>query len=158
MATAISNNVSKNKIGEDIENVLIMRRQKFLNKLISKCPATMLADSRTDNVIGRIKFLISSINTIKFINMFGVPTGTMWVTTFFVLFTNPKIIIDNHILIAVENEMAICAVGVKINGNKAKLFMKIKVEKIILINTIFPIFFVFPIRVVISLLIKEVNI
>ena len=45
-------------------------------KLINKCPATMLAASRTDKVMGRIMFLTSSIKTINGINALGVPEGT----------------------------------------------------------------------------------
>lgn len=40
-----------------------------------RCPATMLAANRTDRVIGRIKFLTSSIITIKGIRAVGVPSG-----------------------------------------------------------------------------------
>lgn len=45
------------------------------NNKISRCPATMLADSRIDSVIGRIKLLTISMITIKFIRKFGVPMG-----------------------------------------------------------------------------------
>jgi len=54
--------------------------EKLDNKLINKWPATMLADSRMDRVIGRIKFLTSSIKTMKFISSFGVPNGVIWAT------------------------------------------------------------------------------
>lgn len=50
---------------------------KFLSKLSSKCPATILADNRIDNVRGRIMFLTNSIKTIKFIKIMGVPVGTV---------------------------------------------------------------------------------
>lgn len=43
---------------------------------ISKWPAIMFAVSRTHKVIGRIRFLTSSIITIKFINGTGVPWGS----------------------------------------------------------------------------------
>ena len=49
-----------------------------VTKVISKWPATILAASRTDKVIGRIIFLTISINTIKGINTIGVPKGTRW--------------------------------------------------------------------------------
>lgn len=39
----------------------------------------MLADKRTDKVIGRIKFLMVSIITIKNVNIIGDPRGTKWV-------------------------------------------------------------------------------
>jgi hypothetical protein len=38
----------------------------------------MFAMSRTASVIGRIKILIDSINTIKGIRIMGVPPGTRW--------------------------------------------------------------------------------
>ena len=51
----------------------------LLINLISKCPATILAANRTDNVIGRIKFLTNSIKIIKGIKAPGVPEGTKWI-------------------------------------------------------------------------------
>lgn len=47
--------------------------------LIKRCPAIILAVSRTDNVNGRIIFLTSSIRTIKGMSTGGVPKGTKWV-------------------------------------------------------------------------------
>lgn len=47
-------------------------------KQIIKWPATMLAANRTDKVIGRIRFLESSISTIKGAKNIGVPLGTRW--------------------------------------------------------------------------------
>lgn len=47
-----------------------------LNKVNRRCPATILAAKRTDRVIGRIRFLVSSITTIKGIKAIGVPRGT----------------------------------------------------------------------------------
>ena len=49
-----------------------------LSKVSSKWPATMLAVKRTERVIGRIRELTNSINTIKGIKRGGVPTGTKW--------------------------------------------------------------------------------
>ena len=45
---------------------------------INRWPATILAANRTDKVIGRIKTLTTSINTINEINPIGVPIGTRW--------------------------------------------------------------------------------
>ena len=42
----------------------------------NKWPATIFAASRTDKVIGRIRFLVSSIITINGIKIYGVPEGT----------------------------------------------------------------------------------
>lgn len=50
--------------------------REFPSKVISRCPAIRLAVSRTQSVIGRIRFLVSSINTMKDIRAFGVPCGT----------------------------------------------------------------------------------
>lgn len=65
-ATAISK--TSNRINPPNNRVI---RPKFkliignLIKVINKCPATKFAAKRTDRVIGRIKFLINSISTIK---------------------------------------------------------------------------------------------
>jgi len=77
MATASSRIVKINMPGIAIINLGLSNNMKFPKRLISKCPATMLAVKRTDNVIGRIILLISSINAIKFIRGVGVPVGTM---------------------------------------------------------------------------------
>lgn len=45
----------------------------FPKSVSSKCPAIMLAASRTARVPGRITFLIVSIHTIKGISAGGVP-------------------------------------------------------------------------------------
>ena len=48
------------------------------SKVSNKCPATMFAANRIDNVIGRIIFLTVSIITITGIKNDGVPKGTKW--------------------------------------------------------------------------------
>lgn len=48
----------------------------FPKRVISKCPATMLAIKRTARVRGRITFLMDSINTINGIKAPGVLCGT----------------------------------------------------------------------------------
>lgn len=48
-----------------------------LNRDMSKCPAVMLAVSRTHSVIGRIMILTVSTRTMKFIKGAGVPCGVM---------------------------------------------------------------------------------
>jgi len=55
-----------------LELVLNMKSPK---RLINRWPAIIFAVRRIESVIGRIIFLISSINTIKFINGIGVPLG-----------------------------------------------------------------------------------
>lgn len=56
--------------------ILELRSKVFPNNAINKCPAIRLALSRTASAIGRIKLLVNSINTIKGINIVGVPEGT----------------------------------------------------------------------------------
>jgi len=50
--------------------------EEILNKPRTICPAKMLAISRNDNVIGRIKTLINSINTKNGVNTIGLPDGS----------------------------------------------------------------------------------
>jgi hypothetical protein len=107
---------------------------KFLNKSINKCPATILAVSRTDNVIGRMMFLTSSIINMKLINGNGVPIGIVWINICFVIKLQAKIMIISHIENASENEILMCAVGVKINGNRARKFRMKMNRKIVLIK------------------------
>jgi len=109
---------------------------KFLSNNISKCPATMLAVNRTDNVMGRMMLLTISMINIKLIKGKGVPMGIVWIIMCFVIKFQAKIMINNHIENANENEILMWAVGVKIKGNKAMKF-KIKInKKIVLIKKI----------------------
>jgi len=82
IATAISNEHRIKIIILLINIFIFLIRKKFLRSLINKCPATMLAVNRTDNVMGRIKFLVISISTIKFSKANGVPFGTVWAIIF----------------------------------------------------------------------------
>jgi hypothetical protein len=50
----------------------------FPRRDISKWPAIKLAVSRTHSVMGRIKFLTSSMITMKFMRAIGVPCGSRW--------------------------------------------------------------------------------
>lgn len=59
------------------------------NKVISRCPATIFAISRTDSVIGRITFLIDSIKTINGIKAEGVLCGTKWANMWLVWANQP---------------------------------------------------------------------
>lgn len=49
---------------------------RFLKRVNSKCPAIILAVNRTVKVIGRMMFLIVSIQIMKGINKIGVLWGT----------------------------------------------------------------------------------
>jgi len=126
---------------------------KFLNKFIKRCPATIFAVNRTDKVIGRIIFLTNSMITIKFIRVNGVPDGIIWIIICLDLYVQPWNIINSHINKAVENEIDMWAVGVKINGNRAKKFInKIRKNN----NTryiIVPFFDLFFVKISISFLI-----
>lgn len=109
----------------------------FPNNLINKCPAIILAVSRTANLPGRIMFLIVSIKTINGIRRFGVPFGTKCANIEFVLLNHPKIIILIHNGNAIANENARCLELVKIYGiNPIKLLIKMNKNKEIVINVI----------------------
>lgn len=62
----------------------------FPNNVNNKCPAIILAESRTAKVPGRIIFLIVSIITIKGINTPGVPWGTRCANICLVLLIHPN--------------------------------------------------------------------
>lgn len=58
-----------------IATVLLISNRAYPRRDISRCPAIMLAVSRTHKVIGRMILLVISINTMKFIKANGVPCG-----------------------------------------------------------------------------------
>lgn len=130
-ATAISNALKISNIGDLISILTGLKSEKFLKRLKRRWPATMLAESRIDKVIGRIIFLTSSIRTIKFINIIGVPVGTVWAIIFFTFFAQPNNIIDIQIIKAVGKDIIICALGVKTKGDKAIKFVDIINKKIL---------------------------
>lgn len=68
----------------------------FPNNDISRCPAIRFAVKRTQRVIGRIRFLVISIMTMKDMRMGGVPWGTKWASMWFVFFDQPNITIANQ--------------------------------------------------------------
>lgn len=79
MATAAS------KVSKRICVKIKLKRIKFEatavwlpNRVINRCPATILAINRTAKVRGRITFLIVSITTIKGMRAPGVLWGTKW--------------------------------------------------------------------------------
>lgn len=84
----------------------------------------MLADNRTESVMGRIMFLTNSIKTIKFISWKGVPEGTIWAIIDEKFLDHPNIIKDNHIVKAIVKEIDRWAVGVNENGVRAIRFIK----------------------------------
>lgn len=103
-----------------IEDPEVPRRDK------SKCPEIILAVSRIDRVIGRIKSLVSSINTIIGIKMYGVPDGVSLVSIWAGKFIHPYIIIPIHILRDKDAQNLRCLDDVKICGiNPHKLLHRI---------------------------------
>jgi len=78
MATAASNVRRRICVKISLTRMILEAVAVWLPRsVINRCPATMFAISRTDRVIGRIKFLIDSIKTINGIRAPGVPEGTM---------------------------------------------------------------------------------
>lgn len=97
IATALSR--VNNKIWVKIKVIRIKLEAKavwFPKRVINKWPATIFAIRRTDKVIGRITFLIDSINTIKGIRIEGVLWGTKWENIWLVILTQPNSIKVNH--------------------------------------------------------------
>ena len=77
IATAASNVSSKICEANNIITKYKDREGPVLpSKVNKRCPAIILAASRTASVIGRIILLIVSINTINGISGPGVPWGT----------------------------------------------------------------------------------
>ena len=96
-ATATSNNNNN--------TIPIINKTKFISIKLGPCdpkrvnnkwPATMLAASRIDKVIGRIILLIVSIITIIGIKNLGVPTGTRWARRLLYWYTIDQIIEPSH--------------------------------------------------------------
>jgi len=114
----------------------------FPNNVIRRWPAIRFAVSRTHNVIGRIRFLTSSIITIKFINNRGVPCGNKWDKKWFVFFIVLKIITDNQKVIASGRLINRWEVEEKICGYRAAMLAyKIKKNRVrIMISTLFSVF------------------
>lgn len=101
----------------------------FPSSVIKRCPAIILAASRTAKVPGRIIFLIVSIQTIKGIKIAGVPCGTRWANMCCVWLIHPYNINLIHSGRAKVNVKVKCLVVVKIYGNSPK-----KLLNIIIIN------------------------
>lgn len=90
-ATADSKTVKIKGAGMAKGTMMLGRANKeFPSRVISRCPAIRLAVSRTQSVIGRIRFLVNSINTMKDIRAFGVPCGTKCASMWFVFLTHPN--------------------------------------------------------------------
>lgn len=110
----------------------------WLNKVNNKWPAIILAVRRIVKVIGRIIFLIVSINTMNGISKMGVPCGIIWENIKLVLFFHPNNINPSHIDIEILIEKIICLDLVKIYGYSLiilliKIIKKIEINKILFI-------------------------
>ena len=98
----------------------------------------ILATSRTDSVIGRIRFLIISINTMIGIRKTGDPMGTIWVSILLVFLIEKYIIFVIHITIRIGRTIDIWAViindvGIIAIRLNAKIAKKSGIKKLLLI-------------------------
>ena len=123
----------------------------FPSRVNKRCPAIILAESRTARVPGRITLLIVSIKTIKGIRTGGVPCGTKCANMCWVLLNHPNIIKLNHKGKANDSVIVIWLVLVKIYGNSPKkLLNRIYVNKEINIKVV-PLKLLGPISILNSL-------
>jgi hypothetical protein len=107
----------------NIDNIIDGGRRKIIlfnlifsiNSLNNKCPAIILAVSRTERVIGRMMDLINSIIVKIGINTKGLPVGIRCAIVFFVFFIQFFIKMEVQIIIALEKQKAIWAVIVNEN-------------------------------------------
>jgi len=84
------------KIQKERKKVTGAASEILLSRLNRRCPATMLAASRTERVMGRIASLIDSMNTIKKERLIGVPNGVRWQNMLFVKFSHPYSMYISH--------------------------------------------------------------
>jgi hypothetical protein len=83
---------------------------------IRRCPATIFAISRMDRVMGRMMFLVISINTIKFMSGVGVPRGTRWAIIALMSVLTDRRLIDNQAGIVTMITGMACLVTEKVWG------------------------------------------
>lgn len=95
-----------------------------------RCPAIMLAVSRTAKVMGRISSLIVSMITIRGINGAGVPWGVRWVIRSFVYLMMEKVIIPIHNDEEKDKVNLRWLVGVKMYGNSPIILFTIMIKNI----------------------------
>lgn len=95
-------------------------------------PATILAVSRIESVMGRMINLINSIKTINGIKIVGVFEGVRWVNMWLVKLIQPNNIIPIHKINDSDIQNLMWLDDVKIYGKRPiKLFHKIKVKSLI---------------------------
>jgi hypothetical protein len=85
----------------------------------------------------------------------GVPEGRRWYIMNFVLLIHPKYIIVIHKMVAVENEIEMWAVDVKIKGHRANKFLTIIIMNSDFMKIKFPWKFLFENKVFTSFEIME---
>lgn len=125
IATAVSRVNKRSWATINKETINVDRELPVFPKSVrSKCPAIILAESRTARVPGRMIFLIVSIKTINGINTGGVPWGTRWANICFVLLIHPKNMKLNHKGRARDSVNVMWLVLVKIYGNKPRKLLK----------------------------------
>jgi len=96
-ATATSNNNNKYREKNTNKKIIILILAIWEpNKVNNKCPATIFAANRIDNVNGRIILLTVSIITIIGIKKPGVPLGTKWANKLLYWKIIDMIILPNH--------------------------------------------------------------
>lgn len=91
---------------------------------ISRCPAVMLAVSRTARAMGWMNRLIVSIITSMGMRGSGVPCGRKWAREALVLWRNPSITVPAHRGIAMPRFMDNWVVGVKECGRRPSRFVE----------------------------------
>lgn len=94
-----------------------------------RCPATMLAASRTAKATGRTNSLMVSIRTIRGISAPGVPSGTRWAMLWLNCITRLYITAPNHRGRARDRVNLGCLDGVKTYGNSPIKFIKMIKKK-----------------------------
>lgn len=90
---------------------------------INRCPAVMLAVSRTARATGWIKRLIVSIITSIGINGVGVPCGRKWASDALVLLRKPVTTAPAHRGMAMPRFIDSCVVGVNEWGSRPSRFV-----------------------------------
>lgn len=87
-----------------------------LTIVMSRCPAVILAVSRTPRASGRISRLIVSIIIINGISAVGEPSGSMWARVIDGFFAIPVITVASHIGMAMAMFIDSWEVVVKVYG------------------------------------------
>lgn len=117
-ATPNSNIFKVSEIGIiiKIKVEVAIEHENDLKRYINKCPAVIFAISRTDKVIGRIRFLIISIITMIGMRGDGEPIGTMWENIKLVFLNIKYIILAVHRVNLMGKIIDICDVNINIDG------------------------------------------